>query len=433
MFYSGGSFTLNPQAAATVAPVVLRSADYTSYQALLAKGVVQNGSFVLASSNVYQAFQQLAANGTIQNGAFAFTNAGIQSNAQSILGSAFQQLTGYGALQGNTFVLGSNGVAYYAAGGAVGGQSTTYEALDLERHGHRRHAGAQCQRSVGLPPGAPPPRSISRARPTRRCRLTPTRSTAAFTQAIQTYGNTQYQANAAQAQTYANTQYQTFAQTIREYVEDRNGGGCGWGGCGNQNQLTDAQIAQWAQEALNNSEYTAFSALLARGTVANGALTLNAAGVLSLATDATLQAQKYATFQSLTTNGALSPTGTLILNAAALPTVCAGRARCRELSGLSVPGGRVNQNYQLTNTQAATYASYNQRIQTFRQRDVSGGYADHPGLRQRPVPDLMRKPFRITARRSTRTSRRRSRATPIRSIRALSPPFRPAAPASIKR
>ncbi len=109
---SGGSFTLNPQAAATVAPVVRQSADCTSYQALLAKGVVQNGSFVLASSNVYQAFQQLAANGTIQNSAFAFTNAGIQSNAQSILGSAFQQLTGYGAVQGNTFVLGSNGVAY---------------------------------------------------------------------------------------------------------------------------------------------------------------------------------------------------------------------------------------------------------------------------------------------------------------------------------
>ncbi len=45
--YSGGSFTLNTSAAPTVAPIVLQTSDYTGYQALLAKGSVHNGSFVL--------------------------------------------------------------------------------------------------------------------------------------------------------------------------------------------------------------------------------------------------------------------------------------------------------------------------------------------------------------------------------------------------
>ncbi len=139
-----------------------------------------------------------------------------------------------------------------------------------------------------------------------------------FTQAIQTYGNTQYQANAAQAQTYANTQYQTFAQTIRAYVETGMVVAAGGAAAATRINPTDTQIAQWAQEALSTSEYTAFPALLPRGTVANGALTLNAAGVLNFATDATLQAQKYTAFQSLTANGTLSPSGTLILNTAAL-------------------------------------------------------------------------------------------------------------------
>ena len=362
--YTGGSYALNASAAPTLADQVLQSADRTSYNALLTKGTVQNGSFVLASSNIYQNFQTLAAQGTFQSGAFAFTNAAVESNAQSVLSNAFQQLAGYGAVQGNTFVLGGNGLAYYAAAALSAPNYVTYEALTSMANGAVT-GGTLVLNANGL--------SVFRQAAAAALNIsTPTDAQVqsyanaqyqGFTQSIQTYGNTQYQANAAQAQTYANTQYQALAQTIRDYIQGQN---CGFGCGNNNNNPTDAQIAQRAEDALSASEYTAFQALLAKGTVASGVLTLNGAGVLSYTTDAALQAQKVTTFQSLTlsTNSTVLPNGTLVLNDAALPIVAPKALDAASYLNYQQVRSRI-QNHSAQPGDAAALAAYNVRIQTY--------------------------------------------------------------------
>jgi filamentous hemagglutinin family protein len=361
--YTGGSYTLNTSAAPTVAQQVLPTADYASYQAFIAKGTVQNGNFVLASSNVYQAFQQLASNGTFQNGAFAFTGAGIQSNAQSVLTNAFQQLTGYGSVQGSTFVLGSSGVSYYAPVALTAVNYTTYTGLTSSANGTISN-GTLVLNANGLAAfRQAAAAALNISSPTdAQVQTYANGQYQAFTQTIQSYGNTQYQANAAQAQTAANTQYQTLAQTVAQYIQ--NQGSCFLCGGNNDNPPTDAQIAQNARQALTQTEYASFQALLSKGTVANGTLTLSAAGVQSYANDTAFQGQTYTTFQTLTSNGTLS-NGTFALNTAALPTFAQAALDAASYQNYLTLRQNISFGYTLTGTDAANYASYNQRIQTY--------------------------------------------------------------------
>jgi hypothetical protein len=360
-------YTLNAAGTGAIAQQVLTTADYTGYQALVAGGSVQNGAFLQSSSGAYQAFQQLAANGSFQNGTFAFTGAGIQSNAQSVLTNAFQQLTGYGSVQGNTFVLGNTGVSYYAAAALTPVNFTTYAGLTSSANGAINN-GTLVLNANGLAAfRQAAAAALNISSPTdAQVQTYANAQYQAFTQTIQSYGNAQYQANAVQAQTTANTQYQTFAQTIADYIQNgQNGCSIFCNGGNGSTPPTDAQIAQNAQAALTPADYAAFQALVAKGTIANGLLTLNAAGVQSYAADTTVQGQKYTTFQALTSNGTLSSNGTFTLNASVLPTFAQAALDTASYQNYLTIRQNIGSGIQPQGADAVAYASYNQRIQTY--------------------------------------------------------------------
>jgi len=290
-----GTFVLSN--VASYAQTGLSATNYSAYNALLAAGTLSNGVLSLSPAGLngmaqaqltpnYQSYVNLTSNGSLQSGNFVFSSAGVFANAQAGVTAAynsFQQLMTNGAVVNGVFTLSSSGLSAYTpiAAAALGIASPT--ALQVQTY-----ANQQYQNSL-----------FSSANPI-------------------------YQSYAQSISSGAQTQYTALANKVFLYLQeqDRQGGCHGFGGCSGpiltpgQTTATDAQVAQYASQALFGTDLQNYQTLTANGTVSNGVLTLNAAGLAPVSAQV-LSAPLATAFTSLLSTGSLQG-GQFVLSSAAV-------------------------------------------------------------------------------------------------------------------
>ncbi|WP_049823998.1 leukotoxin LktA family filamentous adhesin, partial [Bradyrhizobium sp. WSM2254] len=289
-----GTFVLAANNVATYAPTGLSAANYSAYSLLLATSTMDSGVLKMTPAGLnnmalaqltpnYQSYVNLTSSGALQNGNFVFSSSGVLANAQAGVNAAytsFQQLMANGTVTNGVFTLTSSGLAAYTsiAAAALGIASPTATQVQA-------YANQQYQNSL-------------------------------FNSA-----NPAYQSYAQSIMSGAQTQYTSLAAQVFAYLVQHDQQ-CNFMCSGpilaqGQTTITDAQMAQYASQALYGTDLQAYQAFVANGSVSNGVLTLTTAGLGSVSS-VVLSAPLATAFNALLGTGSVQNGQFVLTSAAAL-------------------------------------------------------------------------------------------------------------------